>query len=437
MRSTFLRGAALIAILTALRPWTVRAEQRPIDLTLAAQYFDEAKALARKDNGRLWDVSLDGPLLFVDAASRMVVANQADRKSRLAKKGNVFVGQLPVGLNVANTAIDWAGVHWTMVAWPLPADKNTREILLLHESWHRIQDQVGFPGASPKNDHLDTPEGRYWLQLEWRALVAALGREGDERRRAIEDALVFRARRRQLFRRAAKQERLLEMHEGVAEYTGVKLCGLPDAGKREYARKSLSQRPKEMSTFVRSFAYLSGPAYGLLLDEAGVPWRKNSQADFGDRLRTAFHIELPGNLSEAADARARAYEGETLHASESKRETARQKRIADYRARLVDGPVLMVPLDMIQISFDPTNLQPFPGHGTVYPNCRISCEWGVLNASRGALVSESFLKAYVAAPSDPQARPLKGPGWQLDLKEGWKLEPGPRPGDYALSRVRK
>ena len=126
-----------------------------------------------------------------------------------------------------------------MVIWPLPSDANVRGVLLMHESWHRIQDRVGFPGSAPKNEHLDTPEGRYWLQLEWRALAAALERDGEGRRRAIEDALVFRARRRQVFPAAAKQERLLEMHEGAAEYTGVKLCGLSDAGKRDYARKNL------------------------------------------------------------------------------------------------------------------------------------------------------------------------------------------------------
>jgi hypothetical protein len=437
MRSDSLRGAPLIAILTILQPPAVRAQQGPIDLDRAAQYFDEARALARRDNGRLWGVSLEGPFLFAHGSSRMVVANQGDQKRKLTKKGKVFVGELPVGLNVANTAFDWAGVHWTMAAWPVPADKNTREILLLHESWHRIQDQVGFPSTSSKNDHLDTMEGRYWLQLEWRALAAALEREGDRRRPAIEDALVFRARRRQLFPATANQERLLEMHEGVAEYTGIKLCTLSDAGKREYARKSLLQKPSTMTTFVRSFAYLSGPAYGLLLDEASVPWRKNSQADFGDLLQAAFHIELPSKLSDSADARAGGYAGEVLLESERKREAARQKQLADYRARLVDGPVLVLPLDKFQIGFDPTNLKPLPGYGTVYPNCRVSSVWGVLNASQGALISENLLKVHLVAPSDPQARPLKGPGWQLDLKEGWKLQPGARRGDYLLSQEGK
>src|SRR5207302_4350398 len=122
--------------------------------------------------------------------------------------------------------------------------------------------------------HLDTLEGRYWLQLEWRALRAALLREGDDRRTAIEDALRFRGYRRSLFKEAATEERALEMHEGLAEYTGVKLCGLTDAEQVLYAAGLLERRPSEYSTFVRSFAYVSGPAYGLLLDSASKNWRK-------------------------------------------------------------------------------------------------------------------------------------------------------------------
>ena len=191
-----------------------------------------------------------------------------------------------------------------------------------------------------------------------------------------------------------------------------------------------------MPTFVRSFAYLSGPAYGLLLDEASVPWRKNSQADFGELLQRALSIELPSNLAEAADARARNYDGETLHQAETKRDAVRQKRIADSRARLVDGPVLVLPLDHVQFSFDPNAVQPLEGHGTVYPNCRVSDVWGVLTVSRGVLITADFKKAFVAASTDPAARPLKGPGWQLDLRPGWRLEPGSRRGDFVLVKDR-
>ena len=82
----------------------------------------------------------------------------------------------------------------------------------MHESFHRIQKQIGFPLTGPSNAHLDSVEGRYWLQLEWRALAKAL--PGD--RQAVRDALAFRARRRSLFADAPAQERELEMNEGLA-----------------------------------------------------------------------------------------------------------------------------------------------------------------------------------------------------------------------------
>src|SRR5262249_14279429 len=147
---------------------------------------------------------------------------------RLKSSGDVFAGKLPAQVNVANTAVEWAGVKWTMVIWPLPADQFDRAGLMLHELWHRIQDQIGFHGAESANNHLDSMEGRVWLQLEWRALDSALNSRGERRLQAVSDALIFRARRRTLFPKAAQEERALEMHEGLAEYSGIKLSGRPD-----------------------------------------------------------------------------------------------------------------------------------------------------------------------------------------------------------------
>src|SRR4029079_12075047 len=97
-----------------------------------------------------------------------------------------------------------------------------------HELWHRIQDQLGLPSSGASNDHLDTRDGRYWLQLEWRALAAALATSGPDEKRAITDAALFRTRRHRIFPGGADEERAMEMHEGLAEYTGVRLSGSPD-----------------------------------------------------------------------------------------------------------------------------------------------------------------------------------------------------------------
>ena len=162
-------------------------------------------------------------MLFVDPETRAVVANQADREGSLKRQGNVFVGTLPDRVLIAGTVTTWAGVRWIMLPWPLPREQPERLRFLAHETWHRVHDQLGLPGANPTNAHLDTRDGRTWLQLEWRALEAALQHAGGERRRATEDALTFRAYRRQLFPGAAAEERALEMNKGPAEYTGVRL----------------------------------------------------------------------------------------------------------------------------------------------------------------------------------------------------------------------
>ena len=46
-----------------------------------------------------------------------------------------------------------------------------RHVTLAHELFHRIQSGLGLTRPEAGNRHLDTLEGRYLLQLEWRALA--------------------------------------------------------------------------------------------------------------------------------------------------------------------------------------------------------------------------------------------------------------------------
>lgn len=408
------------------------------ELEQAKQYFQETATLARLDGGRLWGASLAGPMLFVQPRTRRLVANQADAEGKLRPQGAVFVGRLPDALPPANHAVHWAGVHWTMVLWPLPTDRSWRAILLMHESWHRIQADLGFPLTNPANDHLDTLEGRIWLQLEWRALAQALAQRGEARRRAIDDALLFRAQRRSLFPAAAREERELEMNEGLAEYTGVKLSGLPDAEQVLHTIRTIERRPAELATFVRSFAYVSGPAYGLLLDAADANWRKGlkSHDDLGARLQRAVGLSLPHANKEQLQQRAQPYDGIALRAKETRRDQERQERLAHLRARFVNGPVLILPLRNPQFSFDPNRSQPLGAEGTVFPVLDLSDEWGTLKASAGVLMASDFRQAVVVAPDHAETRPLKGQGWVLQLNAGWTLETGKRKGDYRLTKSR-
>jgi hypothetical protein len=420
-----------------LMPFSSAAQEASIDTLVAEQYFQEARAICAKDAGELWGISLDGPIMLVDRNTRMIVANQSDAEGRLSQKGNVFVGRLPDKENIANTATRWAGVKWTMMIFPLPIDKYDRAQLMLHELFHRVQDELGLAISDPVNNHLDSFEGRLWLQLEWRALQRALTLQGADRRKAIEDALIFRARRREIFPQAAGNENNLELNEGLAEYTGIKLRGTSSSESAIFFAKQL-QEFESRPTFVRSFAYASGPAYGLLLDEANPHWRKNikQQRDMAALLAKAISIKMPAKLAQEAEQRSKRDDCRSLFAAETERENKRKTRVAEYQARFVEGAVLVIPLSTaVRYSFNPNNLEVLDEANTVFPNVRISDVWGILNVTNGAVLTRKdgqLVKATIIAPTSLQAKPVQGDGWTLELKDGWQLETGERKGDYVL-----
>lgn len=418
------------------------AEDANAQVSLARSYFEEAASICGQDQGKLWGVSLCGPMLFVEPQTRTIFANQADTQGRLTRTAGIFTGRLPEEINVANTAVEWAGVKWTMILWgALSANKYGRARLMLHEMFHRIQADIGFPASNPSNDHLDAMEARIWLQLEWRALREAVTHEGKERRTAIADALIFRLYRRELFPRGRAEESALEMNEGLAEYTGVKLSGRTDVEMPGYLASRLDQAASRTS-FVRSFAYETGPAYGFLLDQQRANWRAHlkSQDDLGDLLRQTLSLKLPESLRTEAMKRSIIYQGDDLRATEQERERERLSRLKSYRARLVEGPVLVLPLgQQMSFSFDPNNLLPLDTVGTIYPTLRVTDDWGVLEVNGGALMirdkEQRPTLLHVPSPVDIHARPVKGEGWTLQLAEGWRLEESAaRKGDYVLKK---
>ena len=426
---------ALLAIVLPSQTGAV-AQDPPIDNRLADQYFHEAQATCNRDGGKLWGRSLCAPLLFVDPATRTVVANQADKEGVLTRNGNVFVGKLPVKVNIANTAIEWSGVKWSMMIFQaVSEDKHRRAGLMTHESWHRIQNEIDFPSSGAANNHLDSRDGRIWLQLEWRALAAALTGRAKQRREAIADALLFRAYRRMVFPQAATEEREMEMHEGLAEYTGVKLSESPNLNK--YVVDVNLKEAAQKQTFVRSFAYASGPAYGLLLDQTKGNWRKglNKEDDLGILVQRRLGIKLPRDLKTTAEARSNNYDGVKLIAFETKREHDRQSILAAYRTQLVDGPLLTMPVQQMNMQMNPGNLVPLEPLGTVYPDLRVVDVWGILTARKGALIKSDFSKIYVSAPTSSTASPIQGDGWTLELNKGWALAAGERNGDFIVKKM--
>jgi hypothetical protein len=404
----------------------------------AQEVFQEAAQLCGRDGGALWHHSLCGPILLVDWTDNTAVANQPDAQGLLKPLGPVFVGTLPPDVVIASTPIEWGGKRWTELLWPVPDDVAHRHVMLSHELFHRAQIELGMLQHDGGNLHLDTLEGRILLQLEWHALARALtAPDAGARRAAIADVLLFRHERYRLFPEAQAEEQALELNEGVAEYTGVRV-GLPTAAERTaYALRDL-ETFVQVPTFVRSFAYATGPAWGLLLDQADPAWRdelaaamKSGHPRSLDQMLQAA-MKLPEPPPAAVKAREADYDA-TLRPRELARDQAKQAHLAELKARLVDGPVLRLPLAGHHASyqFNPQTLEALGATGVVYPTMKLQADWGTLAVEQGALLDKAMSVAAVAAAGASADR-LQGPGWHLSLNKGWAVVPGDRAGDFAV-----
>lgn len=414
--------------------------QPAIDHEQALAVFNDAKGVSDRDGARLWGHELYGPMVLVDRKTRYAVANQPDDGGALKASGGVYAGTLPDEVIAANTASRWGGKHWTMLLWPLPERRVDRQLLLAHEMFHRIQDDMGLPASSPPNSHLDSYDGRVWLRLEWRALGDALILDGEARVDAVRDAMAFRAVRRTFFAARAAEENALEMNEGIAEYTGFRLCGLPE-GATAYRARAQLERYEEQSSYVRSFAYASGPAYGLLLDASGVEWRKSltAQSDLGPILMKAFDIEPIADPRAHAEGAIDRYDARPMIAREQRRDSARKEQNAKDRARFVDGPVLILPAGAeFNYGFNPNAMRPLDEHATVFSTLTVTDAWGKLDAQDDALMVRnkdgSTLEVRVVAPAQAAGPELSGAGWKLRLNDGWGVMPGPRAGDFTVTK---
>jgi len=370
------------------------------------QGFSELRAMCARDAGRMWGISICGPTMIVERQTRAVVANETAPAT------------LPKEIGIANTAVDWNGKRWTMIVGPLPEDPFARRMLLVHESFHRVQAKIGFPVTGPANTHLDSIEGRYWLQLEWRALAKAL--RGD--RQAVRDALAFRAKRRSLLPLAISDERELEMHEGLAEYTGAAFAE-PEIAKRAPHLIDKLRDAETTPTFVRSFAYASGPAWGTLIEMKHPRWTRaaKSSDDLGNLAADAWHVAAAQN----AEARATSYDGAKLLASEQERNARKQAMLRDFRTRFVEGAHLTIPLKHMSFEFDPNAAQPFEALGTVYPTLIARDDWGSIVVHKGgALIGSDWMSLVVPAEAHDD--------YTLTLNDGWSIAPGARTGDVTL-----
>jgi len=174
----------------------------------------------------------------------------------------------------------------------------------------------------------------------------------------------------------------------------------------------------------------------LLLDRFAGSWRKSTTKDTNLAALLAKALGNPSALDiKATESRAQRYGYRALSDDEHARGARTQALLASYRKRFLDGPVLEFPkTEELRRSFNPNNLVPLGESGTVYPTGTFVSRWGTLQIDDvGALLSADNQSLRVSAPFDPQARPLVGPGWRLELTPGWTIWAAEKPGDFVLA----
>lgn len=427
----------------------VSARSQQIDTASALSALRDAASVCEADHGELWKRSLCGPIALVDRQTRLVIANDTVPGKPYLRLGNAFVTTLPANQYVANTSFPWGNRTWTMVALPLPKDRYARTDLVMHESFHREQQALGLRQADALNNHLDMRPGRTWLRLEYRALSSALDALPDSRlaRHHVESALMFRAQRRFIYPGSDSLEATLEIQEGLPEYTGQRLAmRLTGDGPARVAR-FVRDYEANTQTFVRAFAYGTGPALGVLLDQFSPNWRNTVRVrrDLSALLAQAldFRSPPPRILTTTARTRAQEYGWDEVDRAEAARESARAPAMREYRTRLQDGPTITLTQspDSLSWSFDPTELIGFDLSSAIYPSGTFSAPWGKLTVERGGvLVSNDLSRIRVGVPAKPIAageRTISGDGWTLELNPARALASDPaRTGSFVVVEKR-
>jgi hypothetical protein len=361
-----------------------------------------------------------------------------DSVGSLTRRKKIYTGTFPLNVNIANTSTHWAGRHWAMIMLPLPADRHKRLNIMAHELFHRAQPHLRFSTTNQDNNHLDTQEGRILLRLELNALLKAIGasNESDEASH-LTSALLFRKYRHALFPGSAVTENLLELNEGLAEYTGIMLSGRSHEEMKQHFIGSIT-RFLTNTTYVRSFPYETIPVYGYLLSQHRPQWNLKvaSNTSLPDFFIASLSLTLPADLSEAVHSQRLHYDGEKIESEEKLREEGMIALKESYRRKFVTDRHLEIRFEQMNISFEYTNLMPLDGYGVVYPSMQITDNWGILKVTNGGLISPGWDKVVVSQPDDlSNPRIINGAGWALELHADYGVHLDSVKNIYILIRM--
>lgn len=408
----------LFLTLSLLIGCTDKDQETYMSPDLAKQYFEEVKQLCDRDGGTLWGENLYGPVLLIDFPTRRVWANSGDAEGLLKERDGVFTGVYPKDRLIQTFATEYGGTLFGMV--PLPREEDAYQIKqrAIHALYHSLQHRRGFDSYFYKNQHINESPARIWLLMEWEALEKAVTSQGENRRNALRDALVFRQYRRLLYPDQVQDENQFEANEGLAMYTaGRILADSAEEGIEEAL--NLLNRIRGYRNFEHAFGFTSGELYAWLIGSKTTSLDSliTTNTDLAEIASQLYQVSVPNMVNEDITSSLTAgYDYDEIRQNEMER----LKRIKSRHARRIstytEKPVFYMELESPNFGFDLRDPIPLDTLGSLYQDIKITDNWGKLSVSEGECLISSDLKT-IRIP----VKNLKTNNKNLVTDEGWEL----------------
>ena len=416
------KGGFILAVLALFGCQAPKPESY-MTLDKAFRYFKEIEEVCNLDNGKLWGSNLYGGMMFVDRATRRVIANTPDEEGLLKRNDGVYTGFLSRDQIINNTPIHYGGTFFALVPIPETEDEYDIKTMAMHSLFHRFQSIKGVASRDYNTSNKDEKQARLWLKLEWNALRKAITSSDVERNSAIRDALIFRGASREFYPSYVNDENLFENHEGLTTFTYTLLFSDSPA---EYKKNlfEILDRIYVMQSYTRSYGFINGALYATLLYEGGFDFKKIDRQNFdlGEAVKKLYSIELPTLCRDVAGSIAINYDLSTINAEEDKRLMEIRERLNKQLSVFTEN-VVYFQLESPYFDFIPESVRPLDTLGTLYNSIRISDNWGKLTVDKGGcLIANNFKTIRISAKGFKKERNrYHGDGWNLILNNDWEM----------------
>lgn len=390
----------------------------------ASFLFKEVKRICDNDGGELWGENLFSKAILINIDNRFFVANDSLPIDNCARKGMYFIGYLPNIYPMANSTLKVGSKKYASIRY---SDKNEFDTLLyirtfIHEMFHVFMSSNNYDNVTYNNPHIDTRDGRVYLQLELLALKKALISNGVNRKEAIKEALCFRNKRQSLFPNSKANENNFEIQEGLAQYTEYSLAIFSERERMSTLLNSIDRLIKETS-YMRSFGYETGASYAFLNDLSN-DWRKTVfiENDLSKITKNLYGVNDTEVDTSNLSIYIKNYDYKSILLKEDSIEGAKEIFKLNIIERFNNGVLLVADLEDNSFSIT-SNMIQLDSISTYFPYIKLTGKFGYINSKNEAIINWLKNEVYFLLENIiVENNKTNSNDIVVDINKGWRIE---------------